>query len=245
VNGEFTVEYVELPNGRLPAREFVDSLDDKAAARIDAFIERLRVYGNRMQGKFVKKLTGDIFELRVKQFDRIFRVLFFYQPGMLIVITSGFQKKTQETPPAEIYEGRAAKEALDEVPKPLHGIAKGKRNYPEGVGPMRQAAKRDRHSEIVEQRARKSSTYRKTFDRTLHQIDLALLVREMREDAGMTQAELAKKVGTTQSVIARLEDAEYAGHSLTMLERIATACGVALKLHAEKKPNFDREVALV
>ena len=46
-------------------------------------------------------------------------------------------------------------------------------------------------------------------------------------------------------MIARLEDAEYTGHSLTMLERIATACGVALKLHAEKKPNFDREVALV
>lgn len=98
----FAIEYVELPNGRLPAREFVNSLDDKAAARIDAFIDRLRFYGNRMQGKFVKKLTDDIFELRVKQFDRIFRVLFFYQPGMLIVITSGFQKKTQETPPAEI-----------------------------------------------------------------------------------------------------------------------------------------------
>jgi len=102
MNGEFTIEYVELPNGRMPAREFVDLLDEKAAARIDAFIERLRFSGNRMQGKFVKKLTDDIFELRVKQFDRIFRVLFFYQPGMLIVITSGFQKKTQETPPGEI-----------------------------------------------------------------------------------------------------------------------------------------------
>jgi phage-related protein len=102
VNGKFSIEYVELPNGRIPAREFVDSLDDKAAARIDAFIERLRVYGNRMQGKFVKKLSDDIFELRVKQFDRIFRVFFFYQPGMLIVITSGFQKKTEQTPPGEI-----------------------------------------------------------------------------------------------------------------------------------------------
>jgi phage-related protein len=102
VNAEFTIEYVELPNGRMPARDFVDSLDDKAGARIDAFIERLRIYGNRMQGKFVKKLTDDLFELRIKQFDRIFRVLFFYRPGMLIVITSGFQKKTQETPPAEI-----------------------------------------------------------------------------------------------------------------------------------------------
>ncbi len=48
---------------------------------------------------------------------------------------------------------------------------------------MRQSVKSDRHSEIVEQRARKGATYRKTFARTLHQIDLALLVREMREDA--------------------------------------------------------------
>ena len=66
MNSEFTIEYVQVPNGRVPAREFVDSLDDKAAARVDAFVERLRIYGNRMQGKFVKKLTGDIFELRVK-----------------------------------------------------------------------------------------------------------------------------------------------------------------------------------
>jgi ribosome-binding protein aMBF1 (putative translation factor) len=111
--------------------------------------------------------------------------------------------------------------------------------------PMKQTVKRDRHSKFVEQRARKNAIYRKTFARSLHQIDLALLVREMREEAELTQTELARKVGTTQSVIARLEDAEYTGHSLTMLERIAAVCGVALKLHAEKKPDFDREVALV
>jgi ribosome-binding protein aMBF1 (putative translation factor) len=105
--------------------------------------------------------------------------------------------------------------------------------------------KRDRHGEFVERRSRRSAAYRKAFSRTLHQIDLAVLVREMRETAGMTQSELARKVGTTQSVIARLEDAEYTGHSLTMLERIASACGIVLKLRAERKPDFDREVALV
>jgi ribosome-binding protein aMBF1 (putative translation factor) len=105
--------------------------------------------------------------------------------------------------------------------------------------------KNDRHRQIVSGRSRKSAMYRNTFGRTLQQIDLALLVREMREDAEFTQTVLAKRVGTTQSVIARLEDAEYAGHSLTMLERIAVACGVGLKLRAEKKPNFEREVALV
>jgi len=110
---------------------------------------------------------------------------------------------------------------------------------------MKPTIKRDRHGGMVEQRARESATYRRAFARTLHRIDLAVLVREMREDAGLTQTELARKVETAQSVIARLEDAEYAGHSLTMLERIAVVCGVALKLHAQKKPNFDREVTLV
>lgn len=100
--GEFSVDYVRLPNGRIPAREFIDSLDEDAAAKVDAFIDRLRLYGIRMHGKFVRKLTENIMELRVKHFDRIFRVLYFYQPGLLIVITSGFQKKKDETPRAEI-----------------------------------------------------------------------------------------------------------------------------------------------
>ena len=104
--------------------------------------------------------------------------------------------------------------------------------------------KRDQHQGFVEQRARRSTRYRKAFGRTLQQIDLALLVREMRESASLSQSELAKRIGSTQSVIARLEGAEYRGHSLNMLERIAGACGVALKLHAEKKPDLDREVAL-
>jgi len=110
---------------------------------------------------------------------------------------------------------------------------------------MKRTVKRDGQRESVERRSRKSASCRKTFARSLQPIDLALLVREMREDTQLTQAELAKKVGTTQSVMARLEGAEYTGHSLTMLERIAAVCGVALKLHAEKKPNFEREVALV
>jgi phage-related protein len=104
MNGGFRIEYVELPNGRIPARELMDLLDDKAAARIDAFLDCLRVYGNPMQGKFVKKLSDNIFELRVKQFDRIFRILFFYQPRAVIVITSSSQKKSEKTPSNEIVK---------------------------------------------------------------------------------------------------------------------------------------------
>ena len=140
MSGEFTIEYVELPNGRVPAREFVDSLDDKAAARIDAFIERLRIYGNRMQGKFVKKLTNDIFELRVKQFDRIFRGPLLLPAGNADRDYVRISEEDGTDPAGRDYKGRPAKKALDEVPKPLHGIAERKGSYPEGVGPMRKVS---------------------------------------------------------------------------------------------------------
>lgn len=52
---------------------------------------------------------------------------------------------------------------------------------------------------------------------------VAQLIHDARTKARMTQAQLARLVGTTQSVIARLEDADYEGHSLSMLQRIAEA----------------------
>jgi ribosome-binding protein aMBF1 (putative translation factor) len=55
--------------------------------------------------------------------------------------------------------------------------------------------------------------------------EVAQLIYERRTAAGLSQKELAKLVGTTQSVISRLEDADYEGHSLTMLQRIARALG--------------------
>jgi ribosome-binding protein aMBF1 (putative translation factor) len=55
--------------------------------------------------------------------------------------------------------------------------------------------------------------------------EVAQLIYDRRVAAGLTQKQLAKLVGTTQSVISRLEDADYEGHSLTMLQRIAGALG--------------------
>lgn len=54
-------------------------------------------------------------------------------------------------------------------------------------------------------------------------LDIARKIYDLRTKAKLSQAELAKKVGTTQSVISRLEDADYDGHSLAMLRRIASA----------------------
>lgn len=53
--------------------------------------------------------------------------------------------------------------------------------------------------------------------------EVARKIYQMRSKAGLTQRGLAKLIGTTASVICRLEDADYEGHSLGMLQRIAAA----------------------
>jgi transcriptional regulator with XRE-family HTH domain len=66
---------------------------------------------------------------------------------------------------------------------------------------------------------------RELLDRERLNVAVARQILEARKERGLSQAKLAALVGTTQSVIARLEDADYEGHSLTMLRRIAEALG--------------------
>jgi DNA-binding XRE family transcriptional regulator len=53
--------------------------------------------------------------------------------------------------------------------------------------------------------------------------EIARKIYALRTKAGLTQQELAVRVGTSKSAICRLEDANYQGHSLSMLKRIAAA----------------------
>jgi transcriptional regulator with XRE-family HTH domain len=61
--------------------------------------------------------------------------------------------------------------------------------------------------------------------------EVAQKVYDLRATAGLTQQELATRVGTKASVICRLEDADYTGHSLTMLQRIAAALGQKVQVN--------------
>jgi predicted transcriptional regulator len=59
---------------------------------------------------------------------------------------------------------------------------------------------------------------------------VSLIIYDVRKQAGLTQKQFADLIGTTQSVIARLEDADYDGHSLSMLARIAAALDRKLEI---------------
>ena len=68
---------------------------------------------------------------------------------------------------------------------------------------------------------------------------VARMIYDLRSDAGLTQKALAELVGTTQSAISRLEDADYEGHSLSMLNRIAEALDkkMSVVMTAKKPPR--------
>lgn len=71
--------------------------------------------------------------------------------------------------------------------------------------------------------ARHDPKRQQAFEEEMANREVAHQIYELRQKADLSQAELARRIGTTQSVISRLEDADYEGHSLAMLNRIAAA----------------------
>jgi ribosome-binding protein aMBF1 (putative translation factor) len=67
--------------------------------------------------------------------------------------------------------------------------------------------------------------------------DVAQQVYDLRVAARLTQQQLAERIGTTPSVISRLESADYRGHSLSMLRRIAEALGKRVELRFVDAPE--------
>jgi len=85
---------------------------------------------------------------------------------------------------------------------------------------------------------------REGVERESFNLTVAQKIYDARSRANLTQAQLAAKANTSQSVIARLEDAAYDGHSLKMLRRIASAldCRLEVELCPANLPDADKSV---
>lgn len=64
--------------------------------------------------------------------------------------------------------------------------------------------------------------------------EIARKITNLREESKLTQAQLAKLIGTSRTVISRLEDADYEGHSLSMLKRVAAALNRSVEIRFVK-----------
>jgi transcriptional regulator with XRE-family HTH domain len=65
--------------------------------------------------------------------------------------------------------------------------------------------------------------------------DVALKLASLRKASGLSQKELAKRIGTSQQQISRLESPSYEGHSLSMLRRVADVLGASIHIEIQRK----------
>ena len=91
-----------------------DKVKDKIIWTLD-LIEDLQ----RVPESYLKHIenTDGLFEIRVQQGSDIFRIFCFFDQGQLVVITNGFQKKTQKTPKQEIDKALKIKQDYENEKK--------------------------------------------------------------------------------------------------------------------------------
>lgn len=101
--------FYDLPNGTYPAQEFIDSLDIKMQAKMIRTIAMLQENGTDLRKPYSEYLEDGIFELRAKVGSNISRVMYFFFDGGNAILTNGFIKKTQKTPPGELDRAKRYK----------------------------------------------------------------------------------------------------------------------------------------
>lgn len=73
------------------------------------------------------------------------------------------------------------------------------------------------------------------LEQTRREMALGLKIRRLREDAGLTQQQLADRIDTQPSAISRIEDADYDAHTLSLLKRVAEALDMRLVVDFESR----------
>jgi len=103
---EFDVEFYDKADGSKPAKEFIVELPPKMRAKMLRTVDMLETNGSELREPCSKHLDDGIFELRAQIGSDISRVLYFFVIGRKAVLTHGFVKKTQKTPPSEIERAK-------------------------------------------------------------------------------------------------------------------------------------------
>lgn len=76
----------------------------------------------------------------------------------------------------------------------------------------------------------KNPRFKKKFEEESEKLSIAEQLIKIRLDSGLTQAQVAKKVGTTASAISRYESDGYDRYEINTIRKIVEACGGELKI---------------
>lgn len=90
--------------------KFIADLTEKEIKKLDYIISLLETE-DRLPVKFIKYLRDSLYELRMEYNSNIYRVFFIFDEDRIVVLSNGFQKKSQKTPENEIERALKIKEA--------------------------------------------------------------------------------------------------------------------------------------
>jgi len=106
-----SIKFYRTEDDKCPVEEFFDTLEDKVMSKIMAILKYVEEQ-DIIPIKFFKKLIGtEIYEIRIMLGNNIYRLFCFFNKNSIIILTNGFQKKSQKTPKNEI--DKAEKYRLD------------------------------------------------------------------------------------------------------------------------------------
>jgi len=98
----WSIDYYKTESGKIPAYDFINSLPLSMRAKAFKELEMLEELGTSITMPYSRHIKDGVFELRIQFASDISRVFYFFYAGNNIILTNGFIKKTQKTPPAEI-----------------------------------------------------------------------------------------------------------------------------------------------
>ena len=105
------IEFYAKSSGKAPVKEYLNELPLKVRKKVlfvFSLIEELQIVPSKYWQKMVG--TDGIWEARVEFESNIYRFLGFFHKGKLVILTNGFQKKSQKTPQNEIETAESYKE---------------------------------------------------------------------------------------------------------------------------------------
>ena len=85
-----------------------------------------------------------------------------------------------------------------------------------------------------------NAKFRKGFEEEVQKLAIGEQLSRLRQEAGLTQAQVAQRVGTTASAISRYENADYDRYELRTLRKIVRACGGRLDITFQSGPRNHR-----
>ncbi len=201
------INFFTTESGNKPVQKFLDNLSDKQAEKILWVLRLVREY-EKVPRQYLKKLinTDGLWEVRTVQSGNTLRLLGFFDGNELIILTNGFQKKTQKTPKKEIV--------LAQKRKKIYLARK----------------KMDDLDKYIAKRKKKSPAFAAGFEKGYKDFKIGVLLKMARENAGLTQEQVAQKLSTKKSAISRIEN-HAEDIRLSTIKRFAEAVGKQIELN--------------